>query len=119
MTMEKKNWLEKIDELSETPEMREVERKWVERMNNPLKVEGYTLKCVCGACPEAYDVFDEEGSQVGYLRLRHGWFRADYPVANGEIVYESRPNGDGVFEEGERMEEITKAVRAIRERSER
>lgn len=117
MNMERKKWLEELSELSETPEMREVERKWTERMNNPLKVEGYTLKCICGACPEAYEVFDNDGNQVGYLRLRHGWFRADYPEANGEIVYESNPRGDGVFDEDERMEELTKAVRALAERS--
>lgn len=114
--MEKKNWLDKIAELSETPEMRRVEREWTERMSKPFKVEGCTLKCVCGACPEAYEVFDAEGEQVGYLRLRHGWFRADYPFANGEIVYESRPKGDGIFDEGERMEELAKAVRALNER---
>lgn len=119
MNMEKKNWLEELADLSETPEMREVERKWVERMNNPFEVEGYTLKCICGACPEAYEVFDHDGNQVGYLRLRHGWFRADYPVANGEIVYESRPKGDGIFDEDERMDEITKAVRALDERRSR
>lgn len=115
--MEKKNWLDELAELSETPEMREVDRKWTERMNNPLEVDGYTLKCICGACPEAYEVFDSKGNQVGYLRLRHGWFRADYPVANGEIVYESHPKGDGIFDEGERMDELARAVMALKARS--
>lgn len=115
--MSENNSLDKLTELFDTPEMREIEKKWEDRMNNPIEVEGYTLKCICGACPEAYNVFDVEGKQVGYLRLRHGWFRADYPEANGEIVYESNPRGDGVFDEDERMEELTKAVRALAERS--
>ena len=31
----------------------------------------------CGACPEQYDAFIGE-EQVGYLRLRHGYFRWQY-----------------------------------------
>lgn len=29
----------------------------------------------CSACPEQYDVFDSDGNEVGYVRLRHGFFR--------------------------------------------
>ena len=52
-----------------------------------MQILDYVLKMTCGACPEQYDVFDSEGKQVGYLRLRHGGFRADYPNCGGDTVY--------------------------------
>jgi hypothetical protein len=54
------------------------------------------------ACPEQYEAFDEAGNQVGYLRLRHGWFRVDFPQHNGETTYEAHPRGDGVFYDDEK-----------------
>lgn len=78
-------------------------------------VEGLTLVCTCEACPEQYDVFDGE-EKVGYLRLRHGRFRADVPDCGGETVYESMTKGDGVFDDEEREEEIRKAVLMIKKR---
>lgn len=59
----------------------------------------------CGACPEQYDVFLKD-VQVGYLRLRHGYFRVDCPDFNegSETVYEhSFDDGyQGVFATEER-----------------
>lgn len=77
-------------------------------------IDGYQLRCTCPACPEQYDVFDAAGKQVGYLRLRHGYFRADVPDCGGETVYEAEPRGDGIFDsEEERVTELTKAITAI------
>ena len=77
-------------------------------------IDGCRLIQTCCACPEQYDVFnDATGQQIGYLRLRHGHFRADYPDCGGDTVYESRPRGDGFFEDDERQEELTKAVKAL------
>lgn len=78
-----------------------------------LVINGYKLEQTSSACPEQYDVYDAEDNYVGYLRLRHGHFRADYPCCGGEIVYESHPKGDGVFNVDERMGELEKAVSAI------
>lgn len=78
------------------------------------EIDGLKLVCTCGACPEQYDVFDAEGKQVGYLRLRHGWFRADVPDAGGETVHESYPRGDGIFADDERMAHLTEAVKKIK-----
>lgn len=78
-----------------------------------LYLDGLKLVCTCGACPEQYDVYDANDKQVGYLRLRHGHFRADYPDCGGETVYESQTKGDGVFAEEERIPEITKAIHAL------
>lgn len=66
----------------------------------------------CYACPEQYDVF-LEGKQIGYLRLRHGYFRADYPDHTGETVYDANPIGDGIFEESEREGYLNMAKRAL------
>ena len=65
------------------------------------------------ACPEQYDVFDENDNQVGYLRLRHGNFRVDYPNCGGKVIYDAHPNGDGIFEEDEREHYLDMAKLAI------
>lgn len=73
----------------------------------------YDLVRTCFACPEQYEVYDKNNKRVGYLRLRHGEFTAEYPYCGGKTVYESYPDGDGIFEEYERMFELTKAIEAI------
>lgn len=66
----------------------------------------------CGACPEQYDAFHSEtGDKIGYLRLRHGYFRAEY---KGTIVYDAEPRGDGCFDSDERDYYLEKACSAIR-----
>lgn len=77
------------------------------------EIAGLTLVCTCGACPEQYDVFDGD-KQVGYLRLRHGWFRADVPQCGGETIHEAYPRGDGIFDDDERLAHLTEAVKKIR-----
>lgn len=80
-----------------------------------IVIDGYRLVCTCSACPEQYDVFDDKtGDKVGYLRLRHGHFRADAPDCGDETVYESFTGGDGIFDDDERMPELRKAVFAIK-----
>ncbi len=78
------------------------------------EIDGLKLVCTCAACPEQYDVFDGE-RQVGYLRLRHGWFRADCPDVGGETVHEAYPRGDGIFDDDEREAHLAEAVAAIRQ----
>lgn len=79
-------------------------------MNYPT-ILGCTLRGG-GACPEQYDVYKGD-TQIGYLRLRHGHFRADYGDCGGETVYEASPNGDGCFDCDEREGYLTKAVDAL------
>lgn len=50
---------------------------------------------------------------VGYLRLRHGHFRAEAPEFGGETVYEAWPEGDGIFDEDERIYRLTTAILCI------
>lgn len=82
------------------------------KLPGDLDIAGLKLVCTCPACPEQYDVFDGD-MQIGYLRLRHGYFRADYPDHRGETVYESNPKGDGIFDDDERLPELTAAVEAL------
>jgi hypothetical protein len=70
------------------------------------------LVLTCSACPEQYDAF-LDGKQVGYLRLRHGTFRVDYPDCGGECIYQAVPNGDGEFDDDERDYYLRFAVDAI------
>ena len=60
------------------------------------------LVLTCGACPESYDCFDENGKIVAYLRLRHGHFTVHCPDVGGDLVYEADPRGDGIFDSDER-----------------
>jgi hypothetical protein len=78
------------------------------------ELDGLKLVCTCGACPEQYDVFDATGEKVGYLRLRHGHFRAECPDVFEETVYAATPKGDGIFETAERAHYLREAVAAIK-----
>lgn len=54
------------------------------------------------------------GHQIGYLRLRHGEFRVDYPDCGDETIYQSQEmQGDGKFEDNEREHFLMKAREAI------
>lgn len=67
------------------------------------------LRQTCSACPEQYDAF-YNGVEVGYLRLRHGYFRAE---CMGETVYQSQVTGDGCFVSSERAAYLSFAKKAI------
>lgn len=41
----------------------------------------------CTACPEQYDVFDDEGKQVAYVRLRWGRLRVDVPDCGHQTIF--------------------------------
>lgn len=71
-----------------------------------------TLVETCGACPEQYEAFIAD-KQVGYLRLRHGHFRVDFPDCGGETIYSAYPAGDGSFTDKERPYFLKKARQAI------
>lgn len=78
-----------------------------------MQIGKYGLELTCGACPEQYDVFDEDGLLVGYLRLRHGNFTAQIYSPRGLEVYRAQPIGDGIFDADEREYYLTEAVNAI------
>lgn len=80
-----------------------------------LLIHGYRLELTCAACPEQYDVFDTQGNQVGYLRLRHGVFTATVPDVGGECVYRANVLGDGCFNTSERHGHLTLAIEHIQE----
>lgn len=74
-----------------------------------LTTDEVELLKTCDESPEQYiAVF--QGQQIGYLRLRHGEFRVDYPDCGDEtILYSQEPQGDGCFEEDEREYFLMKA----------
>jgi hypothetical protein len=74
--------------------------------------EEIRLEKTCSACPEQYDAFIGD-KQVGYLRLRHGYFRVDYPDCGIETIYEAEPKGDGLFMDDERDYYLNEAKKAI------
>lgn len=78
-----------------------------------LTTDEVELIKTCHACPEQYDAFFQ-GKKIGYLRLRHGEFRVDFPDCGDEtILYSQESQGDGCFEEDERDYFLMKAKKAI------
>jgi len=75
-------------------------------------VNGLRLEITCVACPEQYDVYLGD-VQVGYLRLRYGEFRADYPDCGGVTVYEDKPEGNSMFKDYERDRYLAEAAAAL------
>jgi hypothetical protein len=73
---------------------------------------GIVLVKTCSACPEQYDAMMGD-RQVGYLRLRGGQFRVDFPECGGETIFRASPKGDGIFEDDEREFYLDAAIRAI------
>lgn len=78
----------------------------------PSEVDDIQLEMTCSACPEQYDAY-YKGKMVGYLRLRHGSFRVDFPTCGGETIYRANPEGDGCFINGEREYYLNQAKLAI------
>lgn len=84
-----------------------------------MNIKGLYFNCTCGGCPEQYDVYDSDGKQVGYVRLRWGGLRCEYPEVWGEVIYEeSIGNGwTGRFENDEqRMEHLNNIADKILEK---
>jgi len=86
----------------------------MDRSNEPSRglMDNIVLERTCFACPEQYEAF-LNGEQVGYLRLRHGFFRVDCPDCGDETVFEAEPKGDGLFEDEEREAYLLQAKTAI------
>lgn len=79
-------------------------------------VKGLDFRCTCDACPEQYDVYDNNNNIVGYVRLRFGSLTCDYPDVNGkEIYYASVGNGwNGCFNsDSQRRVHLTKIADEI------
>lgn len=74
---------------------------------------GYKLHRTSIACPEQYDILDQNDIQTAYFRLRHGRFYASCPDIGGEIVYDVHPKGDGIFDKDERDMHLGAAILAV------
>jgi len=78
----------------------------------------YKLELTCLMCPEQWDVFSNFFDQSGYIRLRHGEFRVDYPDCGGKTLISENVgfDGDGAFVNEEiRNVYLLRAVKAIDE----
>jgi hypothetical protein len=77
----------------------------------------YKLELTCFMCPEQWDVY-RDCIKVGYIRLRHGDLRVDYPDCGGKTLldFSSGAYGDGAFDTEElRNIYLLKLVKAIDE----
>jgi hypothetical protein len=81
-----------------------------------ININGYDLEQTCSLCPEQYEVF-KGGKRCGYIRLRHGNFRVDYPDCMEEtLLLVDSIASDGMFEADERPDYLRRAIQAIDER---
>jgi len=85
------------------------------RRAQPEELETLKLIQTCEACPEQYDVEDNDGNTIGYIRLRWGRFRVICPNIEGETVLEHQfSHSFGMFDAHERDIWIDKALKAIK-----
>lgn len=52
-----------------------------------MEIKGLRFVLTCSACPEQYDVYDDQENLVGYVRLRWGGLSCSYPCVGGEQIY--------------------------------
>ena len=78
-------------------------------------INDLTFNMTCSGYPEQYDVVDSNGNQVGYVRLRFGHLRVDYPDCGGEVIYnhEFSDEWKGEFTEDEREHYLKEIAAAI------
>jgi hypothetical protein len=83
----------------------------------PTGMTMFRLVKTCNACPEQYDVFwGTSERRIGYMRLRHGFFRTDYYHIDQqtETIYATnRCVGNGSFDPDERDEFLRWGCRAM------
>lgn len=60
-----------------------------------MKIKELLFCKTCDASPEQYDVYNNYGDIVGYVRLRWGNLTCEYPDVGGELIYEASI-GDGL-----------------------
>jgi hypothetical protein len=88
-----------------------------ENRNVKIRNRVYKLELTCFMCPEQWDVY-RDCAKVGYIRLRHGDLRVDYPDCGGKTLLDlsSGVYGDGAFDTEElRNTYLLKLVKAIDE----
>ncbi|SDJ07497.1 hypothetical protein SAMN05444157_1602 [Frankineae bacterium MT45] len=71
------------------------------------------LTMTCSACPEQYDLVDDDRERIAYFRLRHGYFAVVVPDVGGDQVYGSETIGDGLFDGSERADHLFKGLVAV------
>lgn len=77
-----------------------------------MVINGLNFVQICGACPEQYDVYNENQNIVGYVRLRWGVLSCEYPDVNGEVIYHANV-GDGWTESFDSQEDRNYYLNAI------
>lgn len=77
------------------------------QQGNPME-----LVLTSAACPEQYLLRDDDGTEIGFFRLRHGRFLAE--DGYGQTVHETSDLvSDGVFEGDEREEHLLPAIEQV------
>lgn len=84
--------------------------------NKILNIDGLVFKPTCPACPEQYNVMDEYGNPAGYVRLRNGKLRCDFPDYGMETIYSHsfENKSKGAFDDDdEKIEFLLKIAKTI------
>ena len=104
--------LPKILSERESKEMLNINRYPTTKIGELVFVE------TCRSFPEQYEVFDSNSNQVGYVKLRFGYLRVDYPDCGGEVIYdhEFSDSWKGSFTEEEREHYLKEIAEIISKR---
>lgn len=83
-----------------------------------LEIDELDFVCTGYACPEQYDVYQSDSNDIcGYVKIRYGKIRCDYPDACGETIYQKQISEDklqgGFYSHEERMFYLTEIAKAI------
>lgn len=60
-----------------------------------------TIEMTCCECPEQYDVFDKDGNQIAYIRVRYGELTVYCPDCRYCLILSSEIKGYGGFKNDE------------------
>ena len=78
-----------------------------------MREEDLKFVKTCDFAPEQYDVFDEYGKTVAYVRIRYGSIWVYCPNVSGEEVYVASTTGYGFLDDSEResiMDSVKEAI---------
>ena len=94
------------------------------RIGDEVEIDGLVFVCIGYACPEQYDVYPFDSKDIcGYVKIRWGKVRCDYPDAGGETIYQKQIGEDnlqGCFDSHEeRMFYLNAIAKAIKQKMER
>lgn len=78
-----------------------------------LEIKGFRLVMTCDCFPEQYDVLDNHGDIVGYIRIRHCGCEMHAPDVDGPCIFDCDIMGLWGLTKEERLPVLTRAIDSL------